>query len=139
MLQGDAVLDDARLPERPMTVYRLGTVDPIIDPTARLGHYNLLDCRAQITIGAHASLGFRVLLLTGGHDLHQFGLARQQAVSARPVTIGAGAWICSGAVICPGVTIGEDAVVGPGAVVMRNVPAATVVAGNPARRVKRLR
>lgn len=44
-----------------------------------------------------------------------------------------GASIGSGASILCGVTIGEHAVVGAGAVVTKDVPAATVVAGNPAR------
>lgn len=41
----------------------------------------------------------------------------------------------AGAVLLPGVTIGPDALVGAGAVVRRDVPAATVVVGNPAREI----
>ncbi|HSF00370.1 MAG TPA: acyltransferase [Nitrososphaeraceae archaeon] len=44
-----------------------------------------------------------------------------------------GAIIASRAVIKPGVTIGKNAVVGMGAVVTKDVPAETVVIGNPAR------
>lgn len=44
-----------------------------------------------------------------------------------------GASIGSGATILCGITIGQHAVVGAGSVVTRNVPAYTVVAGNPAR------
>lgn len=53
-----------------------------------------------------------------------------------PVIIGDNVWIGMGAVILPGVTIGANAVVGAGAVVTRDVPPATVVAGNPARPVR---
>jgi len=44
-----------------------------------------------------------------------------------------GASIGSGSTILARVTIGENAIVGAGSVVTRNVPANTVVAGNPAR------
>jgi UDP-2-acetamido-3-amino-2,3-dideoxy-glucuronate N-acetyltransferase len=49
------------------------------------------------------------------------------------VTVEDGAIIASRAVIKPGVTIGRNAVVGMGSVVTKDVPAETVVVGNPAR------
>jgi acetyltransferase-like isoleucine patch superfamily enzyme len=48
-------------------------------------------------------------------------------------TVGFRASIGSGAVIGPGLVIGTGALVGAGAVVTRDVPANTVVVGNPAR------
>jgi acetyltransferase-like isoleucine patch superfamily enzyme len=48
-------------------------------------------------------------------------------------TVERGAAIGSGAVILGGLRIGAEAVVGAGAVVTRDVPASTIVAGNPAR------
>jgi acetyltransferase-like isoleucine patch superfamily enzyme len=50
-----------------------------------------------------------------------------------PTRVGRRASIGSGAVILCGVTIGEGALVGAGSVVTRDVPAFAVVAGNPAR------
>ncbi len=50
-----------------------------------------------------------------------------------PTLIKRGASIGSGVTILGGVTIGERAVVGAGSVVTRDVPAGTIVAGNPAR------
>ena len=47
-----------------------------------------------------------------------------------------GASIGSNATIICGITIGENAMIGAGAVVTKNVPANTVVAGNPAKKVK---
>ena len=44
-----------------------------------------------------------------------------------------GASIGSGATILANLTIGENAIVGAGSVVTRDVPANTIVAGNPAR------
>lgn len=46
--------------------------------------------------------------------------------------------IGSGAVILPGITIGENAVIGAGAVVTKDVPPNTVVAGCPARVLRKI-
>ncbi len=54
----------------------------------------------------------------------------------QPVHVGAGAAIGSGAVILAGVSIGRGALVGAGAVVTGDVPAHSVVAGNPARQLR---
>ena len=55
-----------------------------------------------------------------------------------PTRICRGASIGSSATILCGITIGEGAVVGAGSVVTRDVPPGVVVAGNPARILKRL-
>lgn len=60
-------------------------------------------------------------------------------VKSKPIVICDDAWIGMNCIILKGVTIGEGAVVGAGSVVTKNVPAWTVVAGNPAKVVKKLR
>ena len=57
--------------------------------------------------------------------------------SLEPTIVRRGATIGSGATILCGVEIGENAIVGAGSVVTRSVPAGTVVAGNPARVLRR--
>ncbi len=47
-------------------------------------------------------------------------------------------WIGANAVILPGVTIGQHAVVAAGAVVTTDVPENTIVAGVPAKIIKRI-
>jgi acetyltransferase-like isoleucine patch superfamily enzyme len=49
-----------------------------------------------------------------------------------------GASIGSGATILPNLVVGEDAIVGAGSVVTRDVPAGAIVAGNPARLLRRI-
>jgi virginiamycin A acetyltransferase len=51
-------------------------------------------------------------------------------------TMGHDVWIGTGAVIMPGVTIGNGAIIGAYSVVASDVPAYSIVAGNPARVVK---
>jgi UDP-2-acetamido-3-amino-2,3-dideoxy-glucuronate N-acetyltransferase len=55
-----------------------------------------------------------------------------------PTRVKRGASIGSGSTLLCGVTIGERALVGAGSVVTKDVPAFTVVAGNPARVIKKL-
>jgi len=59
-------------------------------------------------------------------------------VAMKSVKIEDGAWIGLNSIILKGVTIGEGAVVGAGSVVTKNVEPYTVVAGNPARFIKKI-
>ena len=64
--------------------------------------------------------------------------SRKVKEQLRGATIKRGAKIGANATLLPGVTIGENALVGAGAVVVGDVPAGAVVAGNPAKVIKRI-
>ena len=93
-----------------------------------------LDC-ARIEIGDRVLLGPRVQLLAATHPI-EARLRAQGYEYAEPIAIGDDAWLGGGVIVLPGVTIGARAVVGAGSVVTRDVPADTVVAGNPARMLR---
>jgi len=61
-----------------------------------------------------------------------------QPPAGAPVTIGDGAYLGCSSIIGPGVTIGAGAFVGEGSVVTEDVPAHSVVYGNPARITRQL-
>ncbi len=69
----------------------------------------------------------------GEHDDAEFFAWRR----SHRVNIGHDVWIGHGAIVLPGRNIGTGAVVAAGAVVTKDVPAYTIVAGNPARPVRR--
>jgi acetyltransferase-like isoleucine patch superfamily enzyme len=62
----------------------------------------------------------------------------RQPFHCEGIVVRARASIGAGAVILPGVTVGEGAMVGAGAVVVKDVPARSVVVGNPARVIRTL-
>jgi acetyltransferase-like isoleucine patch superfamily enzyme len=93
-----------------------------------------------ITLGEYAFFGHDVAVLTGTHDVQQFGRARQLAFprSGRDVVIGDGVWLASHVLVLGPVTIGEHAVVAAGSLVREDVEPYTVVAGRPAKVVKKI-
>lgn len=93
-----------------------------------------VDCYsvAPVEVGPSAIVSQRAFLCTATHDFTDPAFP----LVARPIAIGAQAWVAAEAFVGPGVTVGEGAVVGARACVVRDVPPWTVVAGNPARFVK---
>lgn len=87
---------------------------------------------APVTIGHLVAISRRAFICTPSHDIGDI----KRPLTYKPITIGNGVWIGAEAIICPGVTIGEGAVVAAGAVVVKDVPAWTVVGGNPAKIIK---
>ena len=57
---------------------------------------------------------------------------------ARRIRIGRNVWIGFDSCVLPGVSIGEGSIVGARSVVTKNVPAYTIVAGNPARVIRKI-
>lgn len=98
-----------------------------------LGPY--VDCYniACVVIETDAVVSQYAFLCTGSHDYEDESFP---LISA-PIVVGREAWIAAAAYIGPGVTVGEGAVVAARAAVVRNIASWTVVAGNPAREVKK--
>jgi acetyltransferase-like isoleucine patch superfamily enzyme len=93
--------------------------------------------RGNVRIGDRVSLAPRVTLVTSSHP-NNSRIAEVAPVAKGNIVIEADAWIGAGAVILPGVRIGRGAVVGAMSVVTADVPDLTIVAGQPAKEVRRL-
>jgi acetyltransferase-like isoleucine patch superfamily enzyme/2-polyprenyl-3-methyl-5-hydroxy-6-metoxy-1,4-benzoquinol methylase len=99
---------------------------------------NAGDNEGEVIIEDYVFCGHNVMILARDHDYKTFGVNRQLSIREKKIHIKTGAWLASGAIILGGVTIGEHAVVGAGSVVTKDVPAYTLVAGNPAAVVKEI-
>jgi phosphonate metabolism protein (transferase hexapeptide repeat family) len=123
-----------------------------------MGDYSYVVNDAQITyttIGKFCSIAAMTRINPGNHPMHRATQAhftyRASAYfpgesddaeffdwrRAHHVTIGHDVWIGHGAVVLPGRNIGTGAVIAAGAIVTKDVPAYTIVAGNPARIIRR--
>jgi acetyltransferase-like isoleucine patch superfamily enzyme len=87
----------------------------------------------KIVIGKHVRIGWDCLIMD--RDYH--APPGEEEERTAPIIIEDNVWIGARAIILKGVTIGHDAVVGAGSVVTKNVEPCTMVAGNPARVVKK--
>ena len=123
-----------------------------------LGDYSYVVNDAQITyatIGKFCSIAAMTRINPGNHPMQRASQAhftyRASAYfagesdeaeffewrRAHHVHISHDVWIGHGAIVLPGRSVGTGAVVAASAVVTKDVPAYTIVAGNPARAIKR--
>lgn len=90
---------------------------------------------APIVLGEEAVVSQGAYLCAASHDYEQPAFP----LVARPIRIGARAWIAARAIVLMGVRIGDDCVIGAGSVVTQDMPANSVCAGNPCRVIKNRR
>ena len=101
---------------------------------AFLNHGVTVHAERSVTIGRDVRLADCVAIWDT--DFHP--VQEGEEVRVAPVVIEDNAWVGRNAIVLPGVTIGRSAVVAAGAVVTTDVPANTLVAGNPARVIREL-
>ena len=114
-----------------------------------VGPDTVIDCASSITVEQDVLISYGCTLSDSDNhsifpehrvgDLANWMNGRSHDWSGSkmaPIRICRGAWIGARSVVLKGVTIGPGAVVGMGSVVTRDVPARTIVAGNPAREIR---
>ncbi len=118
-------------------------------PEIDIGNNVFIGHGCSLAISSSLRIGNDCLLAGGVHisdyDGHPIDADRRRAndptpaENIRPVTIGNDVWFGNHVTILKGVRIGDRSIVGANAVVTHDVPPDVVVAGNPARIVKRLK
>lgn len=90
-------------------------------------------CVAPIRLGSHVVVSQYSYLCTASHNHSD----PHFALVTSPISIGSSAWVAADVFVGPGVTVGAGAVLGARSTVLRDVEAWTIVAGNPARFLKK--
>lgn len=104
-----------------------------------IGEYNVIRGQGGVTIGNRVYTSPMVQILAVNHVFDDPNRPfTEQGITAQGIVIEDDVWIGSGAVLTDGVRIGQGAVVAAGAVVTRDVPSGVVVAGVPARVVRKV-
>jgi acetyltransferase-like isoleucine patch superfamily enzyme len=109
-----------------------------IGDRVNIGRRCAIVARRRVEIGDDVTFATDVYVTDHNHRYDDPATpVSRQWVDAAPVSIGAGCWLGARAVILPGTTLGRNVVVAAGAVVRGDVPDHAVVAGVPARVVRR--
>jgi acetyltransferase-like isoleucine patch superfamily enzyme len=97
-----------------------------------------ITCATKLTIGESVLINYGVLITDSAHVYSDPATPiMKQGLASRPISIGDGSWLGEHAAIV-GCSVGRHCVVGANAVVTHDVPDYCVVAGAPARIIKRL-
>jgi len=111
--------------------------DVIIGDYTRVGLHNTII--GPVNIGHHVNLAQGITVTALNHNFEDSEKRiDEQGVSTTPVVIEDDVWIGANAVILPGVRVGTHSVVAAGAVVTKDVPSHSIVAGIPAKIIKKI-
>jgi len=113
-----------------------GVGDLVIGENTLVGMGNVLI--GPVTIGNNVILAQNIVMSGLNHEYRDVNIPiREQNVTTAPITIEDDCWIAANSVITAGVTVGKHSVVAAGSVVTKDVPPFSIVAGNPAKVIKR--
>ena len=103
-------------------------------------NYNVMlnaNCGGLIKLGENISIGPYTVMRASNHNFKDITIPiRKQGHIPGVIEIQNNVWIGAHVVILPNVMIGHSSVIGAGSIVNKDIPAFSVVAGNPARIIK---
>ena len=111
--------------------------DVVIGDHTRVGLHNTII--GPVRIGNHVNLAQGITITALNHNFSDAEKRiDEQGVCTTPVVLEDDIWIGANAVILPGVTIGQHSVVAAGAIVTKDVPPHSLVAGVPAKVIRKI-
>lgn len=143
----NVILKENSWPEGQISVQHNGVV--IMHEHSKIGHTTQLLCVNRIEIGAYTAVADNTTICDNNNHPISPSFRKQMRLTPvgddmrmwkhsanAPIIIGENCWIGAGVRICKGVTIGDNSIVAACSVVTKDVPANSIVAGNPAKIVK---
>ena len=116
----------------------IGTGDLFIGKDTWIGHQVFISSSSSVTIGESVDIAPRVYIGTGTHEIDPNGKHVAGRGVNKDIAIGNGAWLCANSVILPGVSIGNKSIVAAGAVVNKSCGHNELIAGVPAKFIKKV-
>lgn len=129
--------------------FDLSSPDPgrttlVVGPNCSLGDHVHIVASDRVEIGQNCLMASKIFISDTTHGNYQGPDQSRpdtdpsaRPLHTRPVRIGDNVWIGDNVCVLPGVTIGDGAILNANAVVTKDVPSACIVAGVPARVIKR--
>lgn len=103
-----------------------------------INHYCFIGVRGNIKIGDNVIFGPRVSVFSENHNFDRLEIPiKDQGETRKDTFIGNNVWIGAGSIILSGVKIGDGAIIAAGSVVNKDVLSNTIVAGVPAKMIKK--
>lgn len=111
-----------------------------IGDNTQIGRNVLISASNKITIGNSCLLSYNISITDHDHELYQYNLSPIESglTKAKKIIIEDQCFIGAHSFILKGVTLGKHCVVGANSVVTKSFPAYSVIAGNPAKLIKKI-
>lgn len=110
-----------------------------IGDDSTINYCTVISVCSHVTIGKRCRIAGEVKIFdNNSHSISTDNDRRMSESDVKPIVIEDDVWVGMGSIILKGVTLGRGSVVAAGSVITKNVPAMTVVGGNPARVLKKI-
>ncbi|MDF9798364.1 acetyltransferase-like isoleucine patch superfamily enzyme [Catalinimonas alkaloidigena] len=109
-----------------------------IERSTFIGPYTVIYGHGGVKIGNNTLISMHTKIISSNHTIPERNINIKSCPDIQmPVSIGNDVWIGAGATILGGVTIGNGCVVAAGAVVTKSIPSYSIVAGIPAKIIRK--